>query len=302
MTNYSVIIPFFTKKGTEMLCRAISSVPIRDDIEVIVVDNSLKPIPSDLFEKNKMVSIYYSDNKRGAGGARNVGLTKAKGKWLLFMDADDFFTAKAFESFDRYKESEYDIIFFRPTSCDSDTYKPSDRHYAVCAEIDNYLKTGDEYGLKCRDFDVPWAKMIRREMVETNKICFEEVPRGNDVMFSLKTGLAAKKITASTDIVYCVTKSRESITYTVSLRNLESVFEGKIRKNQLLKENGLPRACSVANTICKSASYGIKPFLAFFWRAISTGNLLVGYNRWFETALRICKNRLVSHKENHEQG
>lgn len=300
MTNYSVIIPHFTKKGTEMLCRAISSVPIRDDIEVIVVDNSLKPISSELFKKNKMVSIYYSDNKRGAGGARNVGLTKAKGKWLLFMDADDFFTEKAFESFDRYKDSEYDIIFFRPTSCDSDTYKLSDRHYAVCTEIDGYMKTGDEYGLRCRDFDVPWAKMIRREMVEANNICFDEVPASNDVMFSLKTGLAAREITVSPDTVYCVTKSLESITNTVSLRNLESVFEVKIRKNQLLKENGLPRASSVANTIRKSAGYGIKPFLAFLWRAISTGNLLVGYNRWPETVLRICKNRLASRKENQE--
>lgn len=300
MTNYSVIIPHFTKKGTEMLCRAISSVPIRDDIEVIVVDNSLVPIPSGLFEKNKMVSIYYSDNKRGAGGARNVGLTKAKGNWLLFMDADDFFTENAFKHFDRYKESEYDIIFFRPTSCDSDTYKLSDRHYAVCAEIDNYLKTGDEYGIRCRDFNVPWSKMIRREMVEANNIRFEEVPASNDVMFSLETGLAAKKITASTDIVYCVTKTEGSITNTVSLRNLESAFEVKIRKNRMLKENGFPRECSVANTIRKSAGYGIKTFLAFFWRAMSTGNLLVGCNRWPKTVLKICRNRSAFRQENQE--
>lgn len=284
MTNFSIIIPHFTKGGTEMIKRAISSIPMREDIEVIVVDNSTIPIPSSLFEENKMVSIYYSDNERGAGGARNEGLLNAKGKWVIFMDADDFFTKNAFDYFDSFAESNYDIIFFKPTSCYSDTLKIADRHHVFCKVIDEYFVTGEEFDLRCNEFDVPWAKMFKTEFIKDNRFTFDEVPASNDVIFSLKTGLKAKNITASHDVVYCVTVTKGSITNVVSLRNLESVFNVKIRKNQLLVEHGHKRLCSVANIIRKSARYGLKTFLMFVWKAIVTGNLLVGCDRWWKTA------------------
>lgn len=283
MINYSIIIPHFTREGTEMLSRAVSSIPIREDIEVIVVDNSLNPISQSLFDDNKMVTILYSDNKRGAGGARNEGLKKARGEWLLFMDADDFFTENAFNSFDSFINSDNDIIFFKPTSCFSDTLEIADRHIVFCKEIDEYFITRNEFDLRCNEFDVPWAKMFRAGFVRENKFDFEEVPASNDVMFSLKTGLNAKKITASDDVVYCVTVTKGSITNVVSLQNLESIFNVKIRKNALLVESGHKRLCSVANTIRRSAKYGLGTFMRFLSKALITGNLFVGYNRWLRT-------------------
>lgn len=286
MTNYSIIIPHFTREGTEMLKRAVASIPERDDIEVIVVDNSLNPIPTNLFDENKMVSILYSANSRGAGGARNEGLKKACGQWLLFMDADDFFTENAFDSFDKFLRSEYDVVFFKPTSCDTDTYELADRHYSFCDEIDAFLKTGVETGLRySREFEVPWAKLIKRSLINENSIWFDEVPASNDVMFSLKVGLFAKKIIASSDVVYCVTMTPGSITNVVSLRNLESVFDVRIRKNQLLKSYGLKKECSVLNLIIKSSRYGVSVFLKFFHKAVVTGNLFVGYRRWLKTLI-----------------
>ena len=84
--NYSVIIPHFTRDGNvEMLRRAVESVPERDDIEIIIVDNSLEPIPNDLFSARKYTKIIYSPNERKAGGARNVGMKEQNGmfSWML---------------------------------------------------------------------------------------------------------------------------------------------------------------------------------------------------------------------------
>lgn len=296
MINYSIIIPHFSKGGTELLDRAISSIPIRSDIEIIVVDNSLTPINDDLYIGNPSVKIIYSDNNRGAGGARNEGMSIAEGRWLLFMDADDFFVERAFDSFDKYLEDDSDVIFFKPTSCFSDSMQAANRHYVFCAEIDYYLKTRNEFGLRYREFDVPWAKMIKREFVNTNKITFEEVPASNDVMFSLKTGFAANKISASPDTVYCVTVTEGSITKTPSLRNLESIFEVKMRKNKLLKDNGYRRECSVLSTIYKSRKFGPKVFFHFISRALLTGNIFVGFERWPDTFIDIIK-ALVSGKQ-----
>lgn len=287
MINYSVIIPHFTKGGTALLDRAIASIPVREDIEIIVVDNSFTPIDRFLYESLPSVNIYYSDNSRGAGGARNVGISKAQGSWLLFMDADDYFTPTAFESFDRFAESGNDIVFFKPTSVFSDTKELADRHVVFCEEVDDFLKTGNEYDLRYREFDVPWAKMFRRAFVVENKIQFDEVPASNDVMFSLKTGIAAKRISASNDTVYCVTVTKGSITNVISLRNLKSDFDVRIRKNALLVENGLKRECSLLNPIVKSRRYGFKVMASFIIEAIKTGNLLVGYDRWLNSFLHL---------------
>lgn len=291
LKNYSVIIPHFTKGGTELLDRAIFSVPKREDVEIIVVDNSSTPIDSGLYKSEPMVSIYFSDNSRGAGGARNVGLSKAQGRWLLFMDADDYFTPTAFESLDRFVESNNDIVFFKPTSVFSETNELAGRHLVFCEEIDEYLKTGNEYDLRYREFDVPWAKMIKRTFVEENNIQFDEVPASNDVMFSLKTGIAAKKISASGDTVYCVTVTKGSITNVKSLRNLKSDFDVRIRKNALLVSHGLKRECSLLNPIVKSRRYGIKVMTSFIIKAIRTGNLFVGYNRWISSLLHLSNKK-----------
>lgn len=291
MINYSIIIPHFSKGGTELLDRAISSIPIRSDIEIIVVDNSITPINDDLYIGNPSVKIIYSDNNRGAGGARNEGMSIAEGRWLLFMDADDYFTPNAFDTFDKYSNTDYDIIFFKPTSLYPDTGELADRHLVFCQEIDDYIKTGNDYDLRYREFEVPWAKMFRYRFVKEENICFEEVPASNDVIFSLKTGIAAKKIAVSSDIVYCATVTKGSITNVMSLRNLESVFNVRIRKNALLKAHGLKRESSLLYLILKSRKYGIKVMLSFFYKALITGNLFVGYNRWFKTLFNLKNNK-----------
>lgn len=289
--NYSVIIPHFTKNGTELLNRAIASVPIREDIEIIVVDNSPAPIKQDLYANISNVSIYYSDNSKGAGCARNVGLSNAHGKWLLFMDADDYFTPNAFNSFDKFLNSNNDIVYFKPTSVFSGTNELANRHFVFCNEIDDYFKTGNEYDLRYREFEVPWAKMFRRAFVLENSIYFDEVPASNDVMFSLKTGIAAKNISASKETVYCVTVTKGSITNVKSLRNLKSDFEVRIRKNALLRSNGLKGECSLLNPILKSRRYGFRVMLSFIYKAIITGNIFVGYNRWLKTIFHLKKKK-----------
>ena len=74
-----------------------------EDIQVIVVDDN-SPDADTYLEKYPELSRPYLEFIRttkggGAGYARNIGLDHAKGEWLLFADADDF-----------YVEDMYDII------------------------------------------------------------------------------------------------------------------------------------------------------------------------------------------------
>ena len=110
--NYSFIIPH--KNCPELLQRCIDSIPERDDIQVIVVDdNSEEDKKPDLrSHKNLQVILLDATRSKGAGRARNVGLDHAIGKWLVFADSDDFFVTNLSELLDKYVNDSHDIIYF----------------------------------------------------------------------------------------------------------------------------------------------------------------------------------------------
>lgn len=127
-----------------MTKRCIQSIPDRDDIQIVIVDdnssvpNRLKSVESELRRNN--ATFIYTVEGRGAGYARNVGIENAVGKWLIFADADDFFTEDAFNVFDKYKESDNDIVYFFHTSVYSDTLEPCLRYESRNEYLCAYLK------------------------------------------------------------------------------------------------------------------------------------------------------------------
>ena len=50
---------------------------------------------------------------RTAGGARNEGIKIAKGKWVIFADADDYFEPNAFSSFDKFLTQNMTLYIFK---------------------------------------------------------------------------------------------------------------------------------------------------------------------------------------------
>ena len=281
--NYTIIIPHFTKDGNlSLLYRALESIPRRDDIQIIVVDNSVIPIQLNANNLNKNVTLLYSDNKRGAGGARNLGIQNALGVWLLFLDADDYFVKDAFVVMDRYLYSKNDIVFFKPTSQINNLGTLSDRHLAYSNMIDDYFVSGCSTNLRLNHC-IPWSKMIKNELVRENDIYFDEVPASNDVIFSLMIGLHASKVIADSNVIYCVTVSDGSITKTETLRNLESRFKVAIKKNDILRSRGYKADVSIIFYVVKSMKYGFDIFIKFFFKAIASGYILVGWKRWGQT-------------------
>lgn len=94
MVNYSIIIPH--KNIPDLLQRCLDSISPREDVQVIVVDDNSDLLIVDFehfpgIDRDDVELIFPKDGK-GAGYTRNVGLDHAVGKWLLFVDADDFYT------------------------------------------------------------------------------------------------------------------------------------------------------------------------------------------------------------------
>ncbi len=203
MINFSIIIPH--KNIPELLERCLASIPQRDDVQVIVVDDGSR-VPPKATRKDVKIILTPGQN---AGAARNVGIEKACGKWLVFADADDFFLPAVGEMMDKYADSRADIVFFGNTHVDSDTLAPLKETYHA-GRIEKFLDTGDQDGLRYGWF-VPWGKFIRREVVEANSLKFREVKFANDVLFSTTTGHAARLIEVDPTPVYCHTDRADSL-------------------------------------------------------------------------------------------
>lgn len=85
----SIIIPCFNSES--YIAECIESVIEQDyeNIEVIVVDDGSTDNSAEIISKYKDVSLYKQENS-GACVARNYGLSKSNGKYIKFLDSDDF--------------------------------------------------------------------------------------------------------------------------------------------------------------------------------------------------------------------
>lgn len=272
MYNYSIVLPYYDKY--ELFVKAIDSIPDREDIQIIVVDNSKESLVEQQIPCKQKANITYvtSDNTKGAGCARNVGLTKVEGKYTLFCDADDYFTPEAFDSFDKYLDKEFDIVFFKSTSMFLQTGEISDRHLAYNMLIDEFINNGDAEKLRYR-YEAPWGKLYRTSfIISDNSIRFEEIRVNNDAWFSLMAGHNAQRVVADKDEVYVITEggSGTSLTKIRTVANTELRYDCAIKTNLFLRSVGHYRMRIRLLGYIRIAflEFGINVGMRFLWKAI----------------------------------
>ena len=94
MINLSVIIPLY--KGEKYISTCLESILFQelDEIEIIIIDNASTDTSIDIVKQymNNFSNIRLIRNKRnqGPGAARNIGINKALGKYITFVDCDDY--------------------------------------------------------------------------------------------------------------------------------------------------------------------------------------------------------------------
>lgn len=214
--TFSIIIPH--KNIPKLLQRCLESIPIRDDVEVIIVDDNSDPeiVDFDQFpgKDRPNTTVIFDKSGKGAGRVRNVGLVHATGKWLIFADADDFFVEKVGEILDRYCTEKADVLYFKHKNVLSNNLKKeSDRCYIFNKMIsDNSIPIGErETFIRCRH-NVPWAKIIKRDFVIKHSLYYEEVKYSNDVVFNISLGCKAKEIKLIDEVLYVLTNREGSLT------------------------------------------------------------------------------------------
>ena len=251
--SFSIIIPHYDIP--DLLMRCLKSIPVSEDIQVIVVDDN-SPDADTYLDRYPELSRPYLEFIRttkggGAGYARNIGLDHAKGKWLLFADADDLYVDDMYNIIRPYADSEADIIFFKEKSVlSTDIHQTIKRVEYINKYIDEYLETGCDKYVRLR-YPQPWGKIIKREFVENYRFRFDEVEYENDHFFSVCIGYYAKKVDVSNQVLYI---------YTYRENSLAGVFCSKPNELKVRAEVSFR-----VEKLFRQLNVGIEPHRPFKW-------------------------------------
>ena len=283
--NLSVIIPHHNIPC--LLRRCIASIPTREDFEIIVVDDKSSPCVVDFDELQKLegnnCKLYLTKEGRGAGYARNVGLSHAKGEWVLFADSDDFFVENLQNVLNQYIDSDADMIMFKALSVNSDTLEPTQRNENINMRIDDCLAgkmTAKEASIRVQS---PWCRMIKRSFIEKHKIRFEEVMACNDTMFTTKATCLANKIEVSPVPLYVVTE-REGSLWASRKTNPENYLmriKQQILRNNYVRQFGF-QALPIIGYVIKAQKISWRTFFRALYLAVSEKALFQGFRYYFK--------------------
>ncbi len=217
MVKLSIIIPVFNTGNFLNNCLNSILKQSFEDFEVICVDdgstdNSLNILKS--YENKDYRIKIFTQNNKGAGAARNLGLKHVNGEYILFADSDDWFEDNAFQLlYNQAKNLDTDLILFDSLEHKTDNIS-RERAYFNSNDFDftNYIF---DYHFRnnilvMNSFFVPWSKLYKAKFLLDNNIRFSEIPIFNDMYFNVVTTVLASKIAYYPKILYHYNKLNSS--------------------------------------------------------------------------------------------
>lgn len=214
MCKFSIIVPCYNiSNHVDHLFKMLCSSDYMD-YEVIFVDDCSK---DDSYEKMCELkvnypnySVYRLSQNGGPGLARNLGLEKAEGKYILFCDSDDEMDILCLRSLDEFLKgkSDADII--------ASPHKV--KRGGSESVVDTYSKVHDGDALNREDLVIgfvgPWAKLYRADVIKKNKLAFPSRMTGEDFCFVVHCAVHALKIYKFDFPYYTYVTNDSSITHT----------------------------------------------------------------------------------------
>lgn len=190
MLKYSVVIPVYNCE--KYIKDAVNSVlDNKENFEIILVDDGSTDHSGEICDmyadKYDNVLVYHIENS-GAGHARNIGINKASGDFILFLDADDLISKDFFDNISYLEEQAHcDVIFFQSVKLlESCAWEPMNEGFnddnitgKSKKEVLKNITTFNKFPASCA------GKIINREFMIENKIAFPVGKLGEDIDLTL---------------------------------------------------------------------------------------------------------------------
>ncbi len=205
----SVIIPVYNSEKYLRQCLDSIVNQTFKDLEIICVndgstDSSLQILQEYASKDDRFVVI--NQENGGAGKARNTGLQSATGKYLSFLDSDDFFEPTMLQkAHEKIEKDNSDFVVYN-----SDQYVTEKNDYvsAVCGIRPTAIPPYMPFSYRRLTENIfkafvgwAWDKLYRKSFVDEHKLYFQEQRTSNDMLFVFSALIVAKRISVIYEVL-----------------------------------------------------------------------------------------------------
>lgn len=197
-----------------------------DNYEILLINDGCTdntPIIAKEFVDDKKIFLYTKDNG-GISSARNVGLDKANGKYILFLDGDDSISNDMLcVLYGELIKNDIDLLVFGRNEVYEDKrkipYLLQNKEFKNSKDYLHFSLANATYRTNV------WDKVYKRKLIESNKFRFDEGYLYEDMYFVLQYLSVCKKIKTIGNYLYnYVCDNATSITKTVRRKDLDVLF------------------------------------------------------------------------------
>lgn len=238
MIKLSIVVPVYNVQDyVEKCLKSLQNLKIEN--EIIIVNDGSKDESLKIIEefkknnKNENIKIITQENK-GLSGARNTGLREAKGKYVSFIDSDDFVEKKEYENLIEqtimmkldigignikyyYKENSFkNIEIVRERKLEKENKQDGKNWLKLLVENKSYRPE-------------VYDSIYNKEFLLKNNLFFKEGRLHEDEIFKLEVMLKAKSVKYFNEVFYNYVQRENSIMTSKKIKNyydiLESILE-----------------------------------------------------------------------------
>lgn len=185
---FSIIIPVYNSE--QFLTKCIDSLLIQriSDFELLLIDDGSTDLSGYICDeyaaKDMRIHVFHEHNQ-GASAARNRGLKEARGKYVNFVDSDDWVAEDYLETYMKARSDyDYDLVYTEMIR-----EKNGDRSYMTL--IEQSARSGEDLSemiahlLSCGEFGFTCNKSFKREIITLYSIIFnEQISLYEDALFT----------------------------------------------------------------------------------------------------------------------
>lgn len=231
----SIIVPVYNVE--KYISRALFSILDNDlesgSYEIIVVDDESPDgsvaIVREIAASHSGIKIISQLNK-GLGGARNTGIQNASGKYILFLDADDWINPGQLRNLvERAQANDLDILEFGALGI-----TPENKQVYRISLASNGVFSGFRYVKKFRYMWSTCNKIYNADFLKRNELYFEEYIYSEDFEFFTRLIPKVNRIEGIPDIAASFYQSDNSITRNKSLKKRKKLYKDLVNVIELL--------------------------------------------------------------------
>lgn len=215
MCNLTIIVPVYNT--SKYLKRCIDSLlkQSNSEIQILLIDDGSTDNSEEIlkqYEKeNPEIIRYYKKDNSGIADTRNFGISKANGKYIMFVDSDDYIKENLIKDLKLYMDSDIELIKFKLERVDEkgQALEKVDGPIfdnASGEEAFNILAFSDVL------LDSPCVYAFKKELFTENNFKFKVGTEHEDFGLIPHVLLKAKSVVSIDNYGYCYVQSENSIT------------------------------------------------------------------------------------------